>query len=96
VRAGSAHLTDTTLAADNLGDLNAVGGVDLAVSETLLLSASRVQSNSFAGGASGGVRVRAGDLSIQQAGAETLYRAVKRGRTRRQWCSGRDQCPNRP
>ncbi|MBV5309480.1 filamentous hemagglutinin N-terminal domain-containing protein [Chromatium okenii] len=72
VRAGTADLIESTLAADNQGAANPIGGIDLSIANALTLSATRVQSNSFADGSSGGVRVHAGDLTIRQDGAETL------------------------
>ncbi|MBK1693595.1 hypothetical protein CKO09_02415 [Chromatium weissei] len=72
VRAGSVELKNTNLVADNLGATTPVGGIDLSIANALVLSASRIQSNSFANGASGGIRIQAGDLAIRQDGAETL------------------------
>ncbi len=72
LRAGSATLTDSALAADNLGAKDAAGGIDLSLTDALHLRNTRVQSNAFADGPSGGVRVDAGALTIEQAGATTL------------------------
>lgn len=72
VRAGSAQLQGSTLAADNWGETVSLGGIDLSLSNALGLSASRVQSNSFSGGVSGRVRIQAQDLTIRQDGAATF------------------------
>ncbi len=72
VRAGRATLFDATLAADNLSDTDATTGIDLEIAGPLAIHASRMQSNAFASGTAGSVRVTADSLEIRQAGAETF------------------------
>lgn len=72
VRAGDAILTHSTLATDNLTATEAMGGMDLSLSNDLHLRASRVQSNVFDAGGSGILRVEADTLTIEQAEATTL------------------------
>ena len=64
VRAGSAQLTASRLSADNLGDAPPMGVVDLALSETFSLSASRVHSNIFVGGNAGAIKIQAGTIRL--------------------------------
>ena len=72
IGAGAASVVSSRLAADNTGSTDPLGGVDIRLSEGLAVNASRIQTNTFGEGASGGIRVRAGDVAVASQGAETL------------------------
>ena len=67
VRAGQATLTDATLAADNLGDTDATGGIDLAIAGPLDVLSSSLHSTTFAAGSAGSIRIRADSLQIRRS-----------------------------
>jgi filamentous hemagglutinin family protein len=70
--AGDAAITNSILAADNVGSTDALGNVQIAVAESLNLNSSCVQSNGFGSGTSGRIMITAGDLMIRQPSTETV------------------------
>ena len=72
ISAGAASVTRSRIAADNTGPTDALGGVDIRLSENMAVNASRIQTNTFGQGRSGGINIKANDLSIASQGAETL------------------------
>ena len=68
VQAGNVDMNAAIIAADNTGSSLADGGVDMVVDGPLTLAhGSRVQSNVFGEGNSGGIRIEAETLLIEQA-----------------------------
>ena len=73
VHAGTVSMDGATVAADNSGDSPASGGIDLLVDGTLSVShGSRVQSSVWAAGDSGGIRVEAENVLIEQQDYDTF------------------------